>query len=210
MPLDPDLQDQVDEGRIARLDLIRFDLPGKTVGYHRGGRPFTWNGLVYLPNRWLSPGGMNQALGVAVTTRTVTFANVPVADTEDAIARLEDFDYPNAPVVITHLGGDPETDEVLGVLASSIYEIDKVRYREGAADANGLRSLTIDIDLQPPGRSARGSTGVKRSTAEHQFDNDATDTFFEHVATNITIPEEWGQAGQTGSAAGRSAGSRDG
>ncbi|MDX1110068.1 DUF2163 domain-containing protein, partial [Sinorhizobium medicae] len=41
--------------------------------------------------------------------------------------------------------------------------------------------------------SARGSTGVKRSQAEQQFDNNATDTGLELVATNATIPEEWGQ-----------------
>jgi len=34
---------------------------------------------------------------------------------------------------------------------------------------------------------------VKRTVAEQQFDNDPTDTCFEHVATNATIPEEWGQ-----------------
>lgn len=193
MSLDPAVQAQVDKGSIVRLDLIRFDLPGKTVGYHRGGRAFTYNGLTYLPNRWLSQGSMNQALGVAVTTRTIAFSNIPVTDPDDAIAALELYEYQNAPVIITHLAGHPETDVVLGILASSIYEIDRVRYIEGAVDQSGQRSLTVSIELQPPGRSARGSTLVKRSTAEQQFDNDPADTFFEHVATNISVPEEWGQ-----------------
>lgn len=193
MSLDPAVEAAVDKGQFARLDLIRFDLPGKTVGYHRGGRPFTYNGLVYLPNRWLSPGGMSSALGVAVTTRTIVFSNIPVANPDDAITQIEAYDYPNAPVIIAHLAGDPATDQVLGILASSIYEIDQVRYNKSAIDGSGQRSLTLRIDLQPPGRSARGATLIKRSTAEHRFDNDPADTCLEYVATNATIPEEWGQ-----------------
>ncbi|RVK26287.1 hypothetical protein [Sinorhizobium meliloti] len=38
--LDPAVESALEAGRLARLDLIRFDLPGKTVGYHRGGRPY--------------------------------------------------------------------------------------------------------------------------------------------------------------------------
>lgn len=191
--LDPSVETAVDKGRIARLDLVRFDLPGlPPKGYHMGGRPFTHNGLTYLPNRFLKMGSMTGALGIAVTTRTIIFSNIPVANPDDAIAKIEEFNYQNAPVIIAHLCGDPDTDQVLGILASSIYEIDQVRYNEGALKGNE-RSLTMSIDLQPPGRSARGSTGVKRSTAEHQFDNSPTDTTMEYVATNASIPEEWGQ-----------------
>jgi hypothetical protein len=137
-------------------------------------------------------GSMSSALGVAVTTRTIVFSNIPVANPEDAVARIEEFAYQNSPVIIAHLAGNPDTDEAVGVLASSIYEIDQVRFNEGAISGSE-RSLTLSIDLQPPGRSARGSTGVKRSQAEHQFDNNLTDTFFEYVATVGSVPEEWGQ-----------------
>jgi hypothetical protein len=190
--LDPGVAALVDGGRIARLDLIRFDLPGKTVGYHRGGRPYTYNGLTYLPNRFLQMGNMSSAVGIAVSTRTIVFSNIPVTNPDDAIAQIESYDYQNAPVIIAHLAGDPDTDEVIGILASSIYEIDQVRFNEGAVSGSE-RSLTLSIDLQPPGRSARGATFVKRSLKEQQFDNLATDTGLEYVATNATIPEEWGQ-----------------
>lgn len=190
--LEPAVESLVDGGRLVTLDLIRFDLPGKTVGYHRGGRPFTYNGLVYLPNRFLQAGNMSSAIGIAVTTRTIVFSNIPVANPDDAVAQIESFNYQNAPVIIAHLAGDPDTDEVAGVLASSAYEIDQVRFNKGAV-SGAERNLTLSIDLQPPGRSARGSTGVKRSLKEQQFDNDPTDTGLEYVATNATIPEEWGQ-----------------
>ncbi len=195
MSLDPTVEDLLHEGQMVRLDLIRFDLPGKTVGYHRGGRPYTYNGLVHLPNRFLDMGEMNHALGVAVTTRTIRFSNVPTADVRDAIASIEQFQYANTPVIITHLAGDPKTDEVVGILASSIYEIDQVRYVKGVMGDNGERSLTLVIDLQPPGRSARGATKVKRAQAEQQFDNLATDTCLEYASTTATVPEEWGQRG---------------
>jgi hypothetical protein len=192
MSIDPVVAAQIEKGRIARLDLIRFDLPGKTVGYHRGGRPYVYNGLTYLPNRFLDIGSMTSAVGTAVTTRTITFSDIPVTDPDDAVAKIEEFDYQNSPVIIAHLCGVPNTNEVLGILASSIYEIDQVRYNKGAVSGSE-RTLTMEIDLQPPGRSARGSTGVKRSIAEQQFDNSPTDTGLEYVATNASIPEEWGQ-----------------
>jgi hypothetical protein len=193
MSVSPEVEDLLDSGQMARIDLIRFDLPGKTVGYHRGGRPYTYNGLKYLPNRFLEPGEMYQAVGVAVTSRTIVFSNIPSEDPDDAIAQIENFDYPNAPVIISHLVGDPLTDEVVGILASSIYEINEVRYRKSEADANGVRRLNIEIDLEPPGRSARGQTLVKRAQAEHQFDNDPDDTFLAVASTAQKVPREWGQ-----------------
>lgn len=191
--LSPQVEAIVESGEFAGLDLIRFDLPGKTVGYHRGGRPFTYNGLKYLPNRFLQGGDINSAVGVAVTTRTIVFSNVPVTDPDDAIAKIEQYDYPNSPVIITHLAGVPDTNEVVGILVSNIYEIDRVSFNDDALDANGSGMLTLTIELQPPGRSARGQTLIKRSTAEQQFDNDETDTGLEYVATIDTVPEEWGQ-----------------
>jgi len=191
--LSPEVEAIVESGEFAGLDLIRFDLPGKTVGYHRGGRPFTYNGLKYLPNRFLQGGDINSAVGVAVSTRTIVFSNIPVDDPDDAVAKIEQYDYPNAPVVITHLAGVPDTNEVVGILVSNIYEIDRVSFNDDALDANGSGTLTLTIELQPPGRSARGQTLIKRSTADQQFDNDETDTGLEYVATIGTVPEEWGQ-----------------
>lgn len=193
MSLDPAVEAALDGGNIVTLDLIRFDLPGKTVGYHMGGRPYTWNGLVYLPNRFLEMGEMRGDLGVAVSTREVVFSNIPVDDPDDAVARIEEFDYLNAPVIIAHLVGVPGTNEVLGVLATSLYEINEVRYEESAAGADGERTLTMIVELEPPGRSARGETLVRRSQAEQQFDNDATDTGLEYVTVASQWTREWGQ-----------------
>lgn len=191
--LDPAVKSLVNTGNMARLDLIRFDLPGRSVGYHRGGRPFTYNGLRYLPNRFLEPGSMNSAIGVSVTTRTIKFSNIPTADPDDLIAKIEQFDYLNAPVVISHLAGVRDTNEVVGVLVSYIYEIDRVTYPKGAMQKDGTRTLNIKIDLQPPGRSARGATLVRRSQAEQQFDNDPNDTCMEYASVTSTDVEEWGQ-----------------
>lgn len=191
--LDPAVQARIDAGEILGLELIRIDLPGKTVGYHRGGRPFTYNGLKYLPNSWLETGTTRGALGVAVTKRTIAFRNVPSSNPDDAIAKIEQYDYLNAPVIITFLAGDPVTQQPIGILLSTIYEIHEVRFPKGAMGKDGIRSITIEIDLELPGRSARGSTLIKVSPADHQFDNDPGDTCLEYVATNSTIAEEWGQ-----------------
>src|SRR5690606_34726705 len=105
MSLDVDVEAALDTGHITTLDLVRFDLPGKPVGYHMGGRPYTYNGLVYLPNRWFQMGEMRGSLGVDVTTRELVFADIPTEDPDDAIAQIELYDYVNAPVIIAHLSG---------------------------------------------------------------------------------------------------------
>lgn len=190
---DPAVKALIDAGNLVRLDLIRFDLPGRSVGYHRGGRSYVYNGLAYLPNRFLESGSVTSAIGAGVTTRTIKFSNIPSKDPDDLIAQIEQFNYLNAPVIVSHLAGVRGTDEVVGVLLSSIYEIDKVSYPKGAMQSDGTRSLTIRIDLQPPGRSARGATLVKRAQAEQQFDNHATDTCLEYASVTATDSEEWGQ-----------------
>lgn len=193
MSLDPNVEALLDAGQIATLDLVRFDLPGKTVGYHMGGRPFTYNGLTYLPNRFLQLGDARGDLGVAVSTREIVFSAVPVEDANDAIASIEEYDYSNAPVIVTHLCGVPGTNQVLGVLSSSIYEVNQVRFDTGAAGPDGERTLTLTVELEPPGRSARGKTYVKRALAEQKFDNLETDTCFEYSSVIQTVPVEWGQ-----------------
>lgn len=191
--LDPAVSAQLDEGAVAILPLVKFDLPGKTVGYHFGGRGLNYSGQFYKPNRWLSPDSFSEALGNDVTARTLTFSNVPTDDADDAIAQLESYNYLNAPVTISYLCGDPETDTILGVLTTHFFEINQVTYRKPAVDGDGTRSVTIDIELEPVGRRVRDVTHAKRSLDEQQFDNLATDTFFEYVATSPEWAEEWGQ-----------------
>lgn len=193
MSLDPSVQAALDTGRIAVLDLVRFDLPGKSVGYHRGGRPFTYNGFTFLPNRYIEVGEIRGDLGVAVQTREILFSNIPTDDPDDIINTIESYAYTNAPVIVTHLLGVPHSNTVIGILNSWIYEINEIRYQTGAMGENGERTLTMVIELEPPGRSARGATHAKRSLAEQQFDNDPTDEGLKYVATNATWPEEWGQ-----------------
>lgn len=193
MSHDPAVQAALDSGQIATRELIRFDLPGKVAAYHAGGRPYTYNGVTYLPNRWLQIGEMKGDLGIAVTAREIVFSDIPVEDPDDAIAALELYDYTNAPVIITYLVGMPNSNEAIGILASHIYEINEVRYEEGAAGENGEKTLTVIIELEAPGRSARGTTAVMRAQEEQQFDNLATDTCLEYASVVQTVPVEWGQ-----------------
>jgi hypothetical protein len=185
--------DLFDAGHYGSAYLIRFDLPGLTVGYVNGPRPVTFNGLTYQPNRYLSPVGGDSTLGFSVPTKTVEFSNVPTANNDDAIATIESYDYQNAPVIISTLIVDPETGEVAGVAESARYEIASVEYLEGSADENGERTLTLSISLDPPGRAARERTSVRRALAEQQFDNDPNDTGLRYVGTNGEWTERWGR-----------------
>lgn len=193
VPLGTAVEGALDEGFFHRLKLIRFDLPSGPVGYHNGGRPFTYNGLTYQPNRYLDPGSLEISLGMSVTKRTVRFSNVPTADPSDSIAQLEALNYPNRTVVISTLLGDPATQEPLGVLISQVYEIDSATYPVSEMDEDGQRTLNVLIDLEPPSRATRDKTLAVRSLQEHQFDNAADDTFLAQASTRVTVQREWGQ-----------------
>lgn len=193
VPLDPLVEAALDEGVFHRLELIRFDIPGHTVGYHNGGRAFTYNGLTYQPNRFLDPGSLELSLGMSVTRRTIRFSNVPTEDPLDSIAQLEALNYPNAPVIISTLLGHPVTKEPLGVLVSQLYEIDSASYPVGAMDGDGRRTMDVVINLEPPSRATRDKTLALRSLQEQQFDNSATDTFLAQASTRVTVQREWGQ-----------------
>ena len=185
--------DLFDAGHYGSAYLIRFDLPGLTVGYVNGPRPVTFNGLTYQPNRYLAPVGGDSTLGFSVPTKIVEFSNVPTANNDDAIATIESYDYQNAPVIISTLIVDPETGEAAGVAESARYEIASVEYLEGSVDDNGERTLTLSISLDPPGRAARERTSVRRALAEQQFDNDPNDTGLRYVGTNGEWTERWGR-----------------
>lgn len=191
--LAPAVSDQLDEGPILILPLVKFDLPGKTVGYHFGGRTLVYGGVTYLANRWLNPDSFSEALGNDVTARTLTFSDVPTENADDAIAALETYDYLNAPVTISYLCGDPATDEILGILATHFYEINQVNYRKPAIDGDGTRLITVEVEIEPIGRRVRDVTHAKRSLAEQQFDNDASDTGLKYVETSPSWVVEWGQ-----------------
>tara|TARA_R110002020_G_scaffold34066_34_gene103952 strand:- start:1837 stop:2445 length:609 start_codon:yes stop_codon:yes gene_type:complete len=190
---------QVDSGEIRVIPLIRFDLkgkgetPDKVVGYHVGGRPFTWGGLEYLPNRFLNSDGLVAALGNEISSVTISFSDVPTDNPEDAIAAIENYEYINAPVTVSYLCGDPKTDEVLGVLVTHFYEINDVEFQVGELDENALATVTLDIELETLARRYRDQTYIKRSAEDQARHNSATDTALEYVATSPQWPEEWGQ-----------------
>jgi limonene-1,2-epoxide hydrolase len=184
---------QVDGGAIKVIPLVRFDLPGKTVGYHTGGRPFTYGGLEYFPNRFLSGDGLSGALGNQITDITLQFSGVPTDNADDAIASIEEYDYLNAPVTISFLAGDPETDEVLGVLVTQFYEVNEVDFDTSAIGADGQATISLTVNLETLARRYRDQTYAKRSEADQVRHNSTTDTALRYVATSPEWVEEWGQ-----------------
>jgi len=191
--LDPNVAAAVDAGDIGVITLVRIDLPGKTVGYHTGGRPFTYGAIEYLPNRFLPPEGISSGTGNQISEAQLLFSNVPTTNPDDAIADIEQYDYINAPVTVTYLCGDPHTDEVLGALDNRFYELADLDYSADAADEKGNRALTIKAVIQTLARRLRDKTYAVRSLAAQQFHNNPADTSLRYVAISPEWPEEWGQ-----------------
>ncbi len=191
--LAPAVSAQLDEGAVAILPLVKFTFPEMVYACHFGGRDHVYSGVNYKRNRWLASDGFSGALGNQVTARTLTFSNVPTEDSDDAIGKLETLTYTNAPVTISYLVGDPETDQVLGILDTQFFEINTVTYRQDAVDENGLRTVTVDIEIEPIARRMRGTTAAKRSNEEHQYDNSSGDQFFKYVAASPSWQTTWGQ-----------------
>lgn len=182
-----------DQGWTKEAYLIRFDLPGKTVGYVHGPRALAFNGLTYLPNRYLTPLSGVSALGYRVTGRSVTFANVPTDNPEDAIAAVKSYDYLNAPCSITTLAMDPETGEIAGAVETSAFEVAGVSYSDEPMGEDGKRAVTLSVMLDAPGRAISEQTAATCGQEEQQFDNDATDTGAAHLGTVGEWAIEWGR-----------------
>lgn len=195
MSLATAVTDQLDAGSIKVVPLIKIELPNKTVAYHYGGgRDFDYGGLIYKGNKWIQPESFDGALGNDISIKSLIFSGVKEASaTDDAIAEIEDYDYLNAPVTISYICGDPETDEPLGVLLTDFYEIDNVLFETGELQDDGSRELTVQIDIEPIGRRVRDKSHAKRSDDQQKYDNDATDTAFEYAAASQEWAEEWGQ-----------------
>lgn len=197
--LDPALQAKIDDGEIKVIPLVRIDLTGNgatpdaIVGYHTGGRPFTWSGLTYLPNRFMDPDGLSEGLGNEIAELSLKFSNVPTADPDDAIAQIENYNYMRAPVVLSYLGGDPKTDQALGVLVTRFYRIADVEFVKSRIDQDGNRTVSLDIKLQSRAARVKDTTYAKAGTADQQYHNDATDTIYEYVAVAAEWAVEFGQ-----------------
>lgn len=191
--LAPAVSAQLDEGAVSILPLVKFTFPEQVYACHFGGRNLDYSGVTYKANRWLSPDSFSEALGNDVTARTLTFSDVPTDDVDDAIGKLETLTYTNAPITISYLLGDPETDEILGVLATHFYEINSVTYRKAAIGDDGARTVTVDVEIEPAGRRVRDVTHARRADAEQKFDNDAADDCLKYVATSPSWPFAWGQ-----------------
>lgn len=196
----------LEAGEVVALPLVRFDLPGinggavHSVGYHTGHRSYVHDGFEYRPNRFLDAADMVSGLGGEVTSRTLKFSNVTSSSVveggvDDAIARFEDFDYLNAPVIVSVLAGDPNSQGVLGVLVTDTYQINSVSYPVAAADDNGDRTFTVEVQLEPLGRTQRDSTQVRRNSETQSFDNNPLDTSMDRLVTVASVPIEWGQQG---------------
>lgn len=190
--LAPAVTDAHATGEWADAYLIRFDLPGKTVGYVAGPRPLTFNGLTYLPNRYLSKLQGSSTLGSGTSQETVKFSNVPTDNVEDALASVYGLDYQNAPVLVSTLVLDPTTGEPTDIGESAIYEVADAPYQISPRAEDGSRELTLSVVLEPPQRAVREQSGVKSSLEEQQFDNDPTDYGHRYSSTVGEWETRWG------------------
>lgn len=192
----PEVQAQLDSGRIHILPLVKFEIPGNVVGYYVGPRPFEYNGFTYKPNKLLKMDDLVETLNIDLGIRELTFSNIPVGS--DAIDDLEALDYVNAPAIVSRLIVDPKGDfpnSIRGISETSFHEIAQVKYTEGAISEEGQFSLTVVVKLKTPGKTGRVSTLAVRSDVEQRFDNNPNDTFLSGVGTVSTIMREFGTKG---------------
>lgn len=192
MALSPAVQAQLESGSIKVMPLVKIDLPGKTVAYSYGGRDLVYSGVTYRATKWLQADSFEGSLGNNISARTLLFSGVEQSSAvDDVIANITSYDYLNAPVTLSYICGVPDTDEVLGLLKTDVYEINDVFF-DTSAENEGKRELILSIEIEPLGRRVRNRTYAKRSHDEQQYDNLATDTAYKRAATNAEISEEWG------------------
>ncbi|MEM1375868.1 MAG: hypothetical protein AAGG69_00620 [Pseudomonadota bacterium] len=178
-------------GSDAILPLVRFDLPGITVGYHYGGRDFSYNGLIYKANKALQPAGLQLQTGTQIQSRELVFSNVP--DGDDVVANLATYQWKRGLVTLSWLIGTLGGDAPDAVLMTEFYEIHAYQPNLSEADEKGMRLATVNITIGPRGTRTRNQGHAMSAQADHQYDNDETDTFFEYVGQAQNWQIEWGQ-----------------
>lgn len=191
--LTPAVNNQLNKGHHI-LPLVKFEIPGNTVGYYVGPRKFEYQGFVYQPNKFLEMDDLIETLSIDLGERELLFSNVPVSG--DPINDIEALDYTNAPVTVSRLIIDPKLglpEAVIGVGETSFHKINEAGFTEGAVGEDGCSTLTMKITLGSLGVAGRDKTHAVRSDEEQRFDNNPIDTFLGGVSTVHTITREFGQ-----------------
>ena len=176
---------------IRVLPLVRLSIPGNDVGYHYGGRDFEYNGFTYKANKFLSPIGLDHQLGTQIQSKELMFSNVP--DEGSVLSTIESLAWKNALVTLTWLVGELDADQPLFVANTEFYEIHELSMDWSERGDDGSREATIIVTIGPVGTRVRNQGTAKSADADHHYDNDPDDTFFEYTGTVGNWPMEWGQ-----------------
>lgn len=187
------VQSTVDSRNIRVLPLVRFMIPGHDVGFHYGGRKTVHNGFTYQPNKFLQSTGLDQKLGTQKQSRTLVFSNVP-DDGDTILPIIKTLPWKNATVILSWLVGEMGADSAaMGPFDSQFFEIHDIPMEWSERKPDGSRTATIQVLIGPVGARVSNQGSAKSAAADHHYDNDPDDTFFEYTSTVGNWTVEWGQ-----------------
>jgi len=188
--LSPEVIDQL-KGQFGILPVVLFQLQDRQAAYYNGPRPLTWNGVEYLPTKFLEVEPLAETLEDETAELTITFSGIP-EEGQTLAERLSELHYSGAPVTISRLVVNIDTDEIVGVAQTSFHEVYDVLL-EQEDDGESEIISKIEIVVRSPGFIGRRQTNTLRSEVEHKADFAADDTFYKDATEVVTVQREWGQ-----------------
>jgi hypothetical protein len=176
MPFPSELEDLLEEGRIAIRSLIRISLPSGTIGFWNGVGTLTYESVDYVQNHFLR---IDEPVFTTGTSANEFLIEMPEsADfgiTPDILASIEEEDYKNAPILVSDAYFDPDTRALLHVEPMLSGYVDYIDHSFDGTEfklVGHLESSAIDNHRE----------GYRGANHEDQQLVSPGDTFFEHAA----------------------------
>lgn len=187
-------------GRIVKRDMILFELPvAGLFGFWTGIGTFTYQSITYVgAGRLIEISPIGGQLDLAASPVTVTLSSVPNSGlTPDLVASIEDYQWHQAPVVISRAYFNPSTKALVSVERMYRGYVDRIEH-----DRQVGAEHTITAFLESKARDHL-KRGYRMAGDSDQRRVDPTDAGLSGVATAAVHTIQWGRA--TGPAGGSAA-----
>ncbi|MBX3580840.1 MAG: hypothetical protein KF810_02950 [Rhizobiaceae bacterium] len=176
MAFPSELEDLLDEGRVAIRQLVTYQLGSGTYGFWTGVGTLTIGEIDYVQNHIMTISEPVQATGSAAAVFTIEMPEKPDFEiTPDLLTGIENEDYKNKPVVISDAYFDPDTRALLHVEPMVAGYVDTIDH---TVDDNGAFTLIVNCMTRAIDNHR---DGYRAANHEDQQLVSPGDTFFLHA-----------------------------
>lgn len=180
-------------GRISKRDMILFELSvAGLFGFWSGLGTFTYQSVDYVgAGSLIQIDALGGQLGLAASAVTVKLSSVPNSDlTPDVLNSIEDYQWHQAPVVISRAYFNPTTSALVSVERMYRGYVDRIDHEE---QVGGQKVLVGYLESKARDHLKRG---YRMAGDSDQRRVDATDAGLSGVATAAIQTIYWGRVAE--------------